>query len=124
MNIVISNSGESPIYKQIFDQLSGQIVRGELASGAPLPPIRTVSKELRVSVITVKRAWEELERAGFITTMVGRGCFVAPLHEVAREDKRLEMAEEQLVRDLKYYRELGLTPDELIALVRKNYGTD
>lgn len=121
MNIVISNSSEAPIYRQIFEQLSGQIIRGELASGEALPPIRTVAKELRVSVITVKRAWEELERGGFIDTMVGRGCFVAPLHGDLREDKRLSMAEEQLEKDLNYYRTLGLTREELVSLVERNY---
>ena len=74
MNITISGISEKPIYQQVIDQLSAQIIQGELNPGTML---RTVAKELRISVITIKKAWEELERLGFIYTMVGRGCFVA-----------------------------------------------
>ena len=79
INIIISGTSDKPIYQQIFDQLGAQIIRGELAPGTMLPPIRTVAKELRISVITVKKAWEMLEQLGFIYSMVGRGCFVAEL---------------------------------------------
>ena len=78
MDIVISNTSGDPIYQQIFDQISAQIIQGKLPGDFCLPPIRTVAKELRISVITVKRAWEELEHTGLIYTMAGKGCFVAP----------------------------------------------
>ena len=79
MNIVISDTSDTPIYQQIFEQIRAQVLRGELPSGAPLPPIRTIAKELRISVITVKKAWEMLEGQGLIVTRVGRGSFVADM---------------------------------------------
>ena len=122
MNLVISGASDKPIYQQIFDQVSGQIVRGELSPGAMLPPIRTVAKELRISVITIKKAWEELEHQGFIYTMVGRGCFVADLSAGDIEGKRSALLEEKIEKDIEYYRSLGLTLDEIIEAVRKYYG--
>lgn len=121
MNIVISGASDKPIYKQIFNQLSGQIVRGELKPGAILPPIRTVAKELRISVITVKKAWEDLERLGFIYTMVGRGCFVADLSAGDIIGKRSAMLEEKLKKDIEYYKSLGLTLGEIIMAVKNYY---
>ena len=122
MNIVISNSSDDPIYQQIFDQISAQIIKGELQPDLCLPPIRTVAKELRISVITVKRAWEELEHAGLIYTMAGKGCFVAPLQPQALDDKRSALANEKLAKDLEYYKTLGLSLDEIVAMIRHNYG--
>ena len=121
MNIVINNTSEDPIYKQIYEQISAQIIRGELPSGFCLPPIRTIAKELRISVITIKKAWEELEHNGFIYTMAGKGCFVAPLPLAKLADKRDEMASERMARDVDYYRSLGLTSDEIIALVKGQF---
>jgi len=91
-----------------------------LAQGEGLPPIRTVAKELRISVITVKKAWEELERQGFIYTMAGKGCFVAP-QPGELTTKRGELAEEKLKKDIAYYKSLGLTLEELIGLLREYY---
>ena len=121
INIAISGTSEKPIYQQLFDQVSAQIVKGQLTEGFCLPPIRTVAKELRISVIPVKKAWEELERAGFIHTMVGRGCFVAPMKAAELSGKRDEMALEKLRKDIEYYKSLGLTADDLVTLVRKHY---
>ena len=78
MDIVIHNSGGVPIYDQITRQMKGLILRGELKEGEALPSMRLLAKELRISVITTKRAYEELEREGFINTVPGKGCFVAP----------------------------------------------
>ena len=122
MNIVISGASSKPIYQQIFDQVSSQIVRGELEPGTMLPPIRTVAKELRISVITIKKAWEELERLGFIYTMVGRGCFVADLSAGDLMGKRSALLEEKIEKNIEYYKSLGLTLDEIIEAVRKFYG--
>ncbi len=121
LDIVISAASDKPIYQQLFDQLSSQIVRGQLAEGVCLPPIRTVAKELQISVITVKKAWEELERAGLIHSMVGRGCFVAPMNRVERMDKRNDMALQKLKKDVDYYRSLGIGEDELVELIRGFY---
>ena len=121
MDIVISQASDKPIYQQLFEQVSSQIIKGQLTEGLCLPPIRTVAKELRISAITVKKAWEELERAGFIHTMVGRGCFVAPLKEAELSGLRDGMALDKLRKDMEYYKSLGLTAEELVALVRKYY---
>ena len=122
MDIVISNTSGDPIYQQIFDQVSAQIIKGELPSNFCLPPIRTVAKELRISVITVKRAWEELERAGFIYTMAGKGCFVAPLLPETLAGKRSQLANDKLSKDIDYYKSLGLSLEEIVALIKRNYG--
>ena len=87
MDIIISNAGGVPIYDQITRQMKGLILRGELEEGEALPSMRLLAKELRISVITTKRAYEELEREGFLTTVPGKGCFVAPQNpELVRED--------------------------------------
>ena len=121
MNIVLSPSSDKPIYQQLFEQISAQIIKGELKRDTCLPPIRTVAKELRISVIPVKKAWEDLERAGFIYTMVGRGCFVAPLPAEERSSKRDTLAVDKLKKDIAYYKGLGLTLEELIALISRHY---
>ena len=77
LSIIIANSAEKPIYQQIVDQITEQIIQGELTAGEMLPSIRALAKELKVSVITTKRAYEELERAGYIETVVGKGTFVS-----------------------------------------------
>lgn len=121
MNIIISETSEKPIYQQLFEQISAQIIKGQLKEGFGLPPIRTVAKELQISVITVKKAWEELERTGFIVTTVGKGCFVARLKAAELSDKRTEMALDKLKKDIEYYKTLGLSMEELIELIRLHY---
>ena len=117
MNIVISNTSEEPLYQQIYEQVCAQIIKGEMPGGFCLPPIRTVAKELRISVITVKRAWEELEREGFICTMAGRGCFVAPLQAKDLEGKRNKLASGKLAEDIAYYKSLGLSKADILELL-------
>lgn len=121
MNIVILNTSEKPIYQQIFEQISSQIIKGELGTDTCLPPIRTVAKELRISVITIKKAWEELERKGFIYSMVGRGCFVAPLEQRDIDEKRDQLVMEKLAKDIAYYKTLGLTKADMVKLIEKYY---
>ncbi len=124
MDIVISTTTDKPIYQQMFEQISAQIIKGELKQDLCLPPIRTVAKELRISVITVKKAWEELERKGFIYTMAGKGCFVAPLKRNELDVKRNEMAVEKLKKDIEYYKSLGLSLEDILVLVKEYYGSD
>jgi GntR family transcriptional regulator len=121
MNIIISNTSDKPIYQQLFEQISAQIIKGELKRDFCLPPIRTVAKELRISVIPVKKAWEDLERAGFIYTMIGKGCFVASLLPDELSNKRDELAIGKLKKDIAYYKGLGLSLEELLDLIRRNY---
>lgn len=124
MDIVISNTSGDPIYQQIFEQISAQIIKGLLPSDTCLPPIRTVAKELRISVITVKRAWEELEHAGLIYTMAGKGCFVSSLQPNFLNAKRDQLAGEKLAKDMEYYKNLGISLEEIIAMLKKTYDED
>ncbi len=121
MNIVISNTSETPLYMQIYEQICAQIITGEIEVESCLPPIRTVAKELRISVIPVKMAWEELERGGFIYTMAGKGCFVAPLQSGELNLKRDSLAYAKMKEDIAYYRSLGLSMQEIIELVKRCY---
>ncbi|MDF2651387.1 MAG: bacterial regulatory s, gntR family protein [Paenibacillus sp.] len=123
MNIAISNTSEKPIYQQLFEQISAQILKGELASGYCLPPIRQAAQELRISVITVKKAWEELERCGLIHTITGKGCFVAEFSSDEMLRIRNEMVSKQMVIDTAYYKSFGLSVDEVIELLKKIYSS-
>ena len=94
MKIVIKNKSELPIYEQIEEQIKGQILVGELATGEMLPSMRVLARELKVSVITTKRAYEELERDGFIVTVVGKGSFVCGMNsEVLKESLLFDIEE-------------------------------
>ncbi len=94
MNILISNASNQPIYEQIYTQIKNAIIAGDLEEGDALPSIRQLAKDLRISVITTKRAYEELERDGFIDTVAAKGCFVAAKNiEMLREEKLREIEE-------------------------------
>ena len=121
MDINLSTTSDEPIYRQIFEQLRAAIIQGKLPGGTCLPPIRTVARELRISVITVRKAWEELEHAGLIDTLAGKGCFVRRLKAPERDDKRMRLAETQMAKDLGRYKSLGLSRGEVLALVEKLY---
>ena len=101
MDIIISNDSDKPIYEQITSQIKNQIMQGSLREGDALPSMRTLAKELRISVITTKRAYEELEREGFITTVVGKGSFIkAADTRLLREEslKRIEEHFQEAIR--------------------------
>ena len=94
MNLIISNSSGKPIYEQITAQIKNSILNGELQEGEALPSMRALAKDLRISVITPKRAYEDLERDGFVVTVAGKGCFVAPKNlELMREEQRKKVEE-------------------------------
>ena len=121
ISLSILNTSDKPIYRQLYEQLAFQIVTGKLTGGTPLPPIRALASSLGISVISIKRAWEELERDGFIVTMVGRGCFVSELNEDERCERRLELALSELKASFASLKRLEITEDELIALITDNY---
>ena len=101
MYILIDNKSGAPIYDQIYNQVKSQIIAGGLKEHEMLPSIRGLAKDLRISFITTKRAYEELEKDGFLYTVPGKGCFVAPKNtELLREEylKRIEDHMEQIVR--------------------------
>lgn len=123
MNIIISNADNQPIYEQIFRQLKSLIVQGELKAGDMLPSIRQLAKDLRISVITTKRAYDELEKEGYIYTIAGKGCYVAEKNmELVREGNLREL--EELLHRVDFLASLcGLSEEEVIEmahLLRKN----
>ena len=124
MDIVLSQKSDKPIYTQIYEQIAAQIMSGEVVAGEKLPPIRTVAVNLRISVIPVKQAWEQLEREGFISTSVGRGSFVCELENHEISHKRNSAAEDLLGRDIKACREMGLSLEEIIEIVKKSYSAE
>ena len=124
MDIVIHNSGGVPIYDQITRQMKGLILRGELKEGEALPSMRLLARELRISVITTKRAYEELEREGFITTVPGKGCFVAPQDPALAREDALRRAEEHLSQAVDIAKTAGLTLSELTETLNLLYGDE
>ena len=124
MDIIIRNAGDVPIYEQILRQIKSQILRGELGEGDALPSMRLLAKELRISVITTKRAYEELERDGFLENVPGKGCFVATQNrELLREDQ-LRRAEEFLAQAVEEARKGGITLEELDEMLAILYKGD
>lgn len=124
MDIIIRNSGDAPIYDQITQQIKGLIVRGELAEGELLPSMRLLARDLRISVITTKRAYEELEREGFISTVPGKGCFVAPRNPELQREDTLRRVEESLSRAVEIAKIGGITLSELTDTLNILYGDD
>ena len=121
MDIIIRNSGGVPIYDQITRQMKGLILRGELKEGEALPSMRLLAKELRISVITTKRAYEELEREGFLTTVPGKGCFVAPQNQETRREAVLCQIEEHLSHAVDAAKAGAVGLDELTEMLSTLY---
>lgn len=118
MDIIISNSGGVPIYEQITRQMKGLILRGDLREGEALPSMRLLAKDLRISVITTKRAYEELEREGFITTVVGKGSFVKEADQEFVREERLRAVEGHLQAAVDAARQCGMDETELVDILK------
>ncbi|AIC93250.1 MULTISPECIES: GntR family transcriptional regulator [Shouchella] len=117
MNIILSNASQEPIYVQIKNQIKQSILRGELMEGDPLPSMRKLAKELQISVITTKRAYEELERDGFIISYVGKGSFIAGQNQDLIQERRLQMVEQGLAEIVKESKNLNISLHQLQELV-------
>ncbi len=117
MDIIISNTSDAPIYEQIVSQIKTQILTGALKAGDALPSMRLLAKELRISVITTKRAYEELERAGFLTTVTGRGSFVAPQNTELLREETLRRAEDAMRQAAEAALRGGVTAQELRSML-------
>lgn len=113
MNIIISNSSGEPIYEQISKQIKNLIFNGELCEGDSLPSIRSLAQELKISVITTKRAYEELESDGFIQTIPGKGSYVAGQNKELLKEKRMKMIEDKLMEAIEEGRLINLSVDDL-----------
>ena len=121
MNINISNSSGQPIYDQISSQIKNLIITGELVEGDALPSMRLLAKELRISVITTKRAYEELERDGFIVSITGKGSFVASKNTDFIREEHLKQTEEYLQKAVDTSILAGVSLQELIDLLTYIY---
>ncbi len=117
MNIIIDNKSGKPIYEQIYSQIKLGIMSGELKEDEALPSIRSLAKDLRISVITTKRAYDELERDGFIYTVAAKGCFVSPKNLELIREEHLRRIEEHLEKAVKLALELKLGRRELLEML-------
>lgn len=118
MNIHINNSSDNPIYLQIKNQIKAQIISGELKVGEQLPSIRFLAKELRVSMITAKRAFDELELDGFINSVQGKGNFVAAQNKELIREEYLKRIESKLQEVVEISEIAGVSNDELVQMLR------
>lgn len=117
MKIIISNSSKQPIYEQITYQIKEEIIKGLLLENTPLPSIRNLAKELGVSVITTKRAYEDLDREGYIHTIPGKGTFVASQNIDDIKDKKNKIIEESLIEIIEECKILEISKDKLIEMI-------
>ena len=117
MNILIDNKSGTPIYDKIYSQIKSQIISGALKQDELLPSIRGLAKDLRISFITTKRAYEELEREGFIYTLPAKGCYVAPKNIELLREENLKKIEEYIDEIVKLAVSCNLSKQEIIEMV-------
>ncbi|MEA4890525.1 MAG: GntR family transcriptional regulator [Clostridiaceae bacterium] len=118
MNIIISNANNLPIYEQIYLQIKNCIISGELSEGDALPSIRALAKDLRISVITTKRAYDELEKEGFINTVAGKGCYVSEKNTELIREGNLKQIEEHIRKIIQLAPACSLSAAEIIDMFR------
>lgn len=118
MNILIDNKSGAPIYDQIYCQIKNQIISGALRENEMLPSIRGLAKDLRISFITTKRAYEELEKEGFIYTLPAKGCYVAPKNVELIREENLKKIETHIEQAVQLAASCGLTGEEILEMVR------
>jgi GntR family transcriptional regulator len=121
MDIILSNSSGKPIYEQIAAQVKEQILSGALEAGDALPSMRLLARELRISVITTKRAYEELERDGFLENVPGKGCFVAAQNKELLRENQLRRVEEKLLEAIDEGRKGALSLEQLQEMLANLY---
>lgn len=121
MNILLSKSSDKPIYEQIKNQIKKSIIRGEMVEGESLPSMRELAKNLQVSVITTKRAYEDLEAEGYVTSFVGKGTYVAKQNVAVLKESKVTQIEENLSKIIRDSKMINLSLEELQLLVEKMY---
>ena len=117
MNILIDNKSGEPIYNQIYSQIKNQIISGELKEDEMLPSIRGLAKDLRISFITTKRAYEELEKEGFIYTLPAKGCYVAPKNVELLREENLKKIEEHIEQIAKLAAPCNLSREDIVEMI-------
>jgi len=118
MNVLIDNKSGAPIYDQIYSQIKSQIICGALQEHEMLPSIRALAKDLRISFITTKRAYEELEKEGFIYTIPAKGCYVAPKNVALIREENLKQIEAHIEQILQLATTCNLSKEEILEMVR------
>jgi Predicted transcriptional regulators len=118
MNIIISNSSQEPIYEQIIKQIKEKIINGDVVENESLPSIRYLAKELRISVITTKRAYDELEKEGYIVTVPGKGTYVGSKNKELLKETQLKVIEDNLEVAVISGKRIGLTLNELYDMLK------
>ena len=118
MHLYIDNKSGTPIYDQIYTQIKNQIISGALCEDEALPSIRNLAKDLRISVITTKRAYDELEREGFIYTVPAKGCFVAPKNIELLREENLKQMEAHLQAMMQLAAVSNVTKEELMEMIQ------
>ena len=121
MNLFIDNKSGAPIYEQLYTQIKNQILSGELQPEEAMPSIRGLARDLRISVITTKRAYDELEADGFLYTVAGKGCFVAEPDLALFREQSLHLLEDHLAAAAELARTCGLSESELAELLRRKW---
>ncbi|MFD1851271.1 GntR family transcriptional regulator [Oceanobacillus bengalensis] len=121
MKIIISNKSKEPIYRQIYAQIKKHILTNELDAGESLPSMRQLAKDLDISVITTKRAYEELENNGFIYSVVGKGSFVSEQNNEMIKERKMKVIEEQLITAIQNSKEIGINLTKLKELLTMLY---
>lgn len=121
MNLIISTSNKNPLFLQIKEQVKQQIFSGDLKEGDALPSMRALAKDLKVSVITTKRAYEELEKEGFLVSTVGKGTFVAGQQPHVLREWQIRELENELEKLVKASKQLGLSKEELLEMLNIYY---
>ncbi len=124
MDIILATSSKEPLFQQIKEQIIQQIFIGKLAEGDALPSMRALAKDLKVSVITTKRAYEELEREGYVVSTVGRGTFVAGQQPHVLKEWQMRELENELEKIVQSGKQIGLSKEELIELLEVYYEED
>lgn len=121
MEIIISSNTNKPIYEQITEQIKAMVLNGELQHGEPIPSMRALAKSLHISVITVQRAYEDLQRDGFIETTVGKGSFISVNSKEFYQEEQQKAVEEHLVQAVDIARRCGISLEKLIELLKIFY---
>lgn len=117
MKLILSNNVQIPIYEQIKEQFKSAILAGEIKEGELLPSIRTLAKELKISVITTTRAYQELEQEGFVRSVQGKGCFVLPTNTEIMREKLLQEIEESILEGIKKANIAKISEEEFRGLI-------
>ena len=117
MHIILNNSSMIPIYEQIVDQVKNQIIAGEISENEALPSVRTLSAELKISALTVKKAYDRLEEEGFVVTVHGKGTFVAATDKELAVEARRKAVEDDFTSAIEKAKNVGMTADEIREIV-------